>query len=559
MNDSARERIFPFEIKKTEGKSALVVGGAGFLGSYICDQLISHDFSVFCVDNLTSGGKENVKQLLSNPNFSLIKADVNTPGFNIPEEVGIDIIFHAAGLEEFSVDKDLSLETLLVNSLGTRVLLEIARTKKSKFVFVSSADLYSGVFSSTSLKYYFGKDPRNESTFTHNEAKRFAEALVFEYFKNYDLDASVVRVKDVYGPRMNLQAEGELSRLVGEVVSGKKMSIFGDGLKTVNPTFVLDVAAGVVKAGLVGSKGEIYNLVNPEKITLNALTQIIRQVVGHVEVVHRGASEDLEAPYHQLDLSTSYERLDWRPSVRLADGISLTINHFRQNQSKEGEDTKVTQPLFMEKTPTKAGQNKKKRKRLPLFSHLRLVIFLAALALVLITIVYPGAALVFNTYQANRSFKSAIQNLEVDKVTESASQSQRAESSYRRAAQNLQNLNWLLQIFTERGKLNALGDFYLVGEKFSEATASTSEALEILIEQTSNGTNMSNSQVQDYILQINETTLEAKADFNLGSAALSSMESEKLPNSLKDDLEIMEEGEVLLGGLIEELSTSTAP
>src|SRR3990172_12665630 len=120
MNDSARGRIFPFEIKKTEGKTALVVGGAGFLDSYISDQLISHDFSVFCVDNLTSGRKENVKQLLDNPNFSFIKADINTPGFNVPEEVGIDIIFHAAGLEEFSVDKDLSLETLLVNSLGTR-------------------------------------------------------------------------------------------------------------------------------------------------------------------------------------------------------------------------------------------------------------------------------------------------------------------------------------------------------------------------------------------------------------------------------------------------------
>ena len=557
MNDSARERIFPFEIKKTEGKAALVVGGAGFLGSYICDQLIAHDFSVFCVDNLTSGRKENVKQFLNNPNFSFIKADINTPGFNIPEEVGVDIIFHAAGLEEFSVDKDLSLETLLVNSLGTRVLLEIAKTKKSRFVLISSADLYSGVFSSTSLKYYFGKDPRNESTFTHNEAKRFAEALVFEYYKNYDLDASVVRVKDVYGPKMNLQAEGELSRLIGEIVSGKKLSVFGDGLKTVNPTFVSDVSAGVVKAGLVGSKGEIYNLLSPEKITLNALTQVIKQVIGHVEVVHKGVSEDLEVPYHQLDLSTSYEKLDWRPTVRLADGISQTVNYFRQDRSSE--DTKTTKPLFMEKTPIKTEGRKKKKRQIPLLSHLRLVIFLSALTLVLITIVYPGVALVFNTYQANKNFKSAIQNLEVDKAKVSANQSQRAESSYRRAAQNLQNLNWLLQIFTERGKLNAMGDFYLIGENFSGATSATSKALEILIEQTSNETNINSNQLKSYIQQINEITLEAKADFNLGLASLSSLESEKLPTSLKDDLKVMEKGEVLLNGLIEELSTSTAP
>ena len=162
MIDSARERIFPFELKKSGTKTAIVVGGAGFLGSFVCEQLISQGIRVICVDNLTAGSKENIKGLINNDGFSFLKADVNSTDFSIPGEAKIDIIIHAAGIEEFSVDKELSLETLLVNSLGTRILLELAKVKKAKFVFVSSASLQSGVFSSTSLRYYFGRDAANE-------------------------------------------------------------------------------------------------------------------------------------------------------------------------------------------------------------------------------------------------------------------------------------------------------------------------------------------------------------------------------------------------------------
>ena len=553
MNDSARDRIFPFQLKKPDGKVALVVGGAGFVGSYICEQLINQEFSVVCVDNLTSGSRENIKNLIDNEAFTYIKADVNLPSFHLPQELKIDLIFHVAGLEEFSIEKELSLETLLVNSLGTRVLLELARAKKAKFVFVSSANLYSAVFSSTSLKYYFGRDAANESNFTHNEAKRFAEALVFEYFKNYDLYAIVTRVKDVYGPRMSIGAEGELNKIISGATTGKKTIISGDGIKTVNPTYVTDVSSGIVKASIYGSKGEIYNLVNPEKVTLDAFIQTTRQVVGALDVDYKKALEDLEPPYHQLDLSTSYEKLSWNPTVSLADGISRTINYFRQQD--KGTQNKLPQPIFTE------VQNKNSRKflnlKLPFLSHIRLVIFLAALALVTLTVIYPGGALIFNTYQANSNFKSALKNLESDRANRASMEAEKAEESFRKAANNLQNVEWLLKIIISRERLNALDDFYFVGEKFSAAVYHTAGALDVLITQTSTGANLNGEEVKISLQDIMISAGEARSNYELGAASLESLQNGGLPKALKDDLEVFNEADNTLESLLEELLAST--
>lgn len=553
MTDSARERIFPFAIKKSLGKTALVAGGAGFLGSHLCDLLISYGFSVICVDNLTSGSKDNIQHLLNLPSFSLVKADINSPNFTLPDEVKIDIIFHAAGLEEFPVDQNLSLETLLVNSLGTRILLEMARKKGAKFVFISSADLHQGVFSSTSLKYYFGRDPKDESTFTHNEAKRFAEALVFEYFKKYNIFAEVVRVKDLYGPRMNLQADGELNRLLKGVIYGKKLEVLGEGLKTLNPTYVLDAAQGVVKASLEGKSGEIYNLVNPDKVTTSSLAQVMREVVGGIEINFKKGSSEVEFPYHQLDLSTS-EKLDWRPSTSLADGIAETIGYFRGRETPAQEPP--PKPLFLQSSggPVK-GPASKKTKRFGRF--LRLTIFLASLILVLITVIYPGGALIFNTYQANQSFKKTIQSLEADQPGQSVKAAERAQGSYQKASQNLQNLNWLLQIFVEREKLSTLDDFYFSGESLSKGAVSVSQALTILINQTKVTTGISEEELEDYLLKIGEGIQEARLSFEAGSSTLDSLEEEKLPASLRDDLETIRQGRALLEELIEELDNST--
>ena len=554
MKDSAQPRIFPFEVNNSENRTALVAGGSGFVGALICEQLLSKGYRVVCVDNLTSGNKDNVKHLLNTSGFTFVKADINNPDFSIPNEINLDIIFHAAGLEEFSVEKDLSIETLLVNSLGTRVLLELAKSRGAKFVFISSADLYSGVFSSTSLKYYFGKNPENESTFTHNEAKRFAEALVFEYFKNYDITAVIVRVKDLYGPRMNLNSEGGINKLFKQVIYDAKIIIPGDGLKILNPTYVTDAVSGIVKAGLVGAKGEIYNLVNPEKITLVSLAQVVKQVLGYVNITHKGSSEHLDIPYHQLDLSTSIEKLDWRPMIGLADGIFQTVAYFRKpREEKTNSQHPTTKPLFV---GAAQNTNKNKSRKIPLISHVRLIIFLAALALVVLTIIYPGGALVLDTYLANNSFKESIKNLEVDRVGISAEKANEAATYYNRAAQDFRTLNWLTQIVANREKLNAIEDFYFIGEKLSKSTNAISKSLDILISITSaNG--VSDEEAQEAIKKVESEALEAKKQLDLSSSNLSQLNQDKLPNSLVNDLEEFKRAEKILGEIIVQLLNST--
>ncbi len=550
MSESAKEKIFPFALKNKE--TALVVGGAGFIGASVCEKLLSEGLSVICIDNLTSGVKENVEHLLNAPNFSFINADINTPGFRLPAAVKVDLIFHIAGVEEFPANTNLSLETLLVNSLGTRVLLEIAKDQAAKFILVSSATFYPEVFSASSLKYYFGKDPKDESVFTYGEAKRFAEALVVEYFKNYGLFAVVTRVKDVYGPRMNLEAQGDLNRLVSETLIGKKLTVAGDGLKILNPTFITDVSEGIVKAAVAGRKGEIYNLINPEKITVASLVQTIRQVVGSVEIVRKNVDEDLEPAFHQPDLTTSFETLSWRPKVALADGVSETVAYFRKKGG--GRAPQPTYLLLENKNQPviKTKENKKK----PHFNYLRLVIFLASLLLILITVVYPAVALVFNTYQANRSFKAAADNLQGDRTRETEKSAQSAQDHYQKASQDLQNLSWLLSIFVKREKLSALDDFYFSGENVAQATYSTANGLDILIQDTT-GTKLSAAQSQQALEAIKNDAAESKGKLDLVSPTLESLDDRSIPQSLRDDLNRIKQTQSVLDEINAQLLGST--
>ncbi|MEX0617243.1 MAG: NAD-dependent epimerase/dehydratase family protein [Candidatus Woykebacteria bacterium] len=554
MSTSAQDRIFPFKFTNSQTKTALVAGGAGIVGSNICESLLSLGFSVICIDNLTSGEKSNVESLVNSPNFSFVKADINSPSFILPEEVKVDVIFHAAGLEEFSINKNLSLETLLVNSLGTRVLLEIAKVKKAKFIFVSTAELYSGAFSSTSLKYYFGKNPQDESTFTHNEAKRFAEALVFEYFKQYNLDALIVRIKDVYGPKMNLQAEGVVNKLIKETIEERKLTIAGDGLKTINPTFISDVTRGIIKATQEGSSGEIYNLVSPEKITVANFAQTLNQVVGGLQIFYKKGLEDMEIPYHQLDLSTTIEKLGWRPIVNLADGVYETLNYFTKKAAPEQKKAPI--PIF---SPAEAVSKKAEKPRIAssLHRHLRLIIFISSLALILITVVYPGSALLINTFQGNSNFEKSIDGLEADDIASSKTQAEKSEKYYQKASQNLNNLKWLLQIFIEREKLSALSDFYFGGEKISASEVSAAQALTTLSQEGSKEEIISEADLNKFLLDIKALAQEAEIKLEMGSTKLDSIETSKLPNSLLDDASKFREGKSILEDIIKQLLNST--
>jgi len=191
-----------------------------------------------------------------------------------------------------------------------------------------------------------------------------------------------------------------------------------------------------------------------------------------------------------------------------------------------------------------------------LLSHSRLIIVFAAISLVVLTIIYPGGALVFNTNRANNDFEEAIKNLEVDRVVISAEKSSTAETYYKKAAQDFQNLNWFTQIFSDAEKLSAIESFYFVGEKLSRSTNATSKALDTLIKVTSTNS-ISGEQLEEAIKKIESDTLEAKTQLDLGSSNLSELNQDKLTKALMDDFVEFKRTEKILDQVITELSDST--
>lgn len=278
--------------------------------------------------------KKNLKEVLTSPNFTLVEADLNDPKFSLPEGVKIDYCFHLASIEDY-LNKGLSLDTLLVNSLGTRQLLEIARSQTAKFILVSAADLYSGAISSSSLRYYFGSTNEQEAVLSAHEAKRFSEALAFEYYKKYKLQLTIIRLKDAYGPRMNLDRGDQISNLFKKALAKETLEVEGDGLKIINPTFVSDIVFGLIKASVGDFSGEIFILVNPEKITLESFAQTLKLVAGPLEIEHTREKESFDFNSQHFDLENTKEKLGWKPKVTLAEGISSVIHQVQIEESKK--------------------------------------------------------------------------------------------------------------------------------------------------------------------------------------------------------------------------------
>ncbi len=222
---------------KDGSKIALVVGGLGFLGSHLVEVLLSQNCHVLCVDTLTTDNKQNLKFLSSKKNFSFIEHDLNKSLPDLPST--IDYLFHLAGFEEYPDDNnDVNMETLLVNSVGTRNLLELAKTASARFLLVSSIDTHSGFSSDTEFGQYFNFSGQKSKHYSRHEAKKFSEALVLEYTRKFNLDCRIVRLADVYGPRMNLESETDPTRLFKEAKTENFLTIDGDGLRVLHPTFI---------------------------------------------------------------------------------------------------------------------------------------------------------------------------------------------------------------------------------------------------------------------------------------------------------------------------------
>jgi len=273
------------QVEKTEKlPSVLIAGGAGFIGAKLCEILLSQNLKVICLDNLSTGKKENIETLLKNPYFKFEEFDLNNE--SLINKFNVDYIFHLAGVEEFINGIDVSLDTLFVNSIGTKNLLELAKQIKAKFLLVSTLSVYEGLLSNSSINHNFGLSSKEFQKYTHHEAKRFGEALVAEYYRKFNVNCRIVRIADCYGPKMPLEEGSNISKFIKQSLEKNKITIEGEGLDLLYPTYIDDVIFGIQKAMFFeNTSGEIYSLINNEGITEINLAYTLQKIFDK-KVVH---------------------------------------------------------------------------------------------------------------------------------------------------------------------------------------------------------------------------------------------------------------------------------
>ena len=312
-------------MEKTE--TCLVTGGAGFIGSHLCDSLIAKGFKVICLDNLLTGSKKNIEHLIGNPNFEFVNEDVTR---EIVYEGRLDYIFDLASPASPVDFEKLSEEILTVNSIGVLNTLKLAKEKKARFLMASTSEVYGDALENPQKETYHGNVNSFGRRSAYDEGKRFAEAACYVYLHKYDLDVRIVRIFNTYGPRMRIDDGRALITFVIQAIKNKPFTIFGDGSQTRSFCYVSDLVEGLIKMMFSEkTKGEVINLGNPEEYTMNDLAEKIKKMTGaSSEIVHKDLPPD-DPKQRRPDISKAEKVLGWKPAVSVDEGLQKTIEYYR--------------------------------------------------------------------------------------------------------------------------------------------------------------------------------------------------------------------------------------
>ncbi|NMC36585.1 NAD-dependent epimerase/dehydratase family protein [Candidatus Beckwithbacteria bacterium] len=305
----------------------LIAGGAGFIGSHLCQMLLDQNCAVYCVDNFSTGRKANIETLTKSPNFTFIEHDLNEQA-PLKVDHQLDYIFHVAGIEAYTNGLDADMDTLLVNSFGAKTLLELAREHRAKFLLGSAEQIYGQNGLGVGFSNYFGDSRAQQGQQVFLEAKRFSEALTVEYAKEQQIDARIVRLAFLFGPKMNLHSGNMLAKILLGAVKDGVVGLPNDGMAVLYPTFITDAAYGLIKAMFSqSSKGKIYGLINPQPVTLLNLAYQIRDTLKRDIKINFYPNEKLPPnPIIAQEILKSQEALGWYPRENLNSGIKKTLD-----------------------------------------------------------------------------------------------------------------------------------------------------------------------------------------------------------------------------------------
>lgn len=308
-----------------EKKTAVVTGGAGFLGSHLCDKLISNGHKVVCIDNLLTGNMDNIAHLFGNDDFKFIKHDV-TNFIHVPGNV--DFVLHFASPASPIDYLKLPIQTLKVGSLGTHKALGLAKEKGARFLIASTSEVYGDPEIHPQKEDYWGNVNPIGPRGVYDEAKRFAEAITMAYHRYHGVDTKIVRIFNTYGPRMRLDDGRALPAFVSQALKGEDITIFGDGSQTRSFCYVSDLVEGIYRL-LLSEENNPVNIGNPSEITIKQFAEEV------VRITNSGSKLSyLELPVddpkvRQPDITRAKKVLGWEPKVDRAEGLQITIDYFK--------------------------------------------------------------------------------------------------------------------------------------------------------------------------------------------------------------------------------------
>jgi dTDP-glucose 4,6-dehydratase len=305
---------------------AVVTGGAGFLGSHLCDRLLAEGWEVLVLDNFITGAKSNLSHLAKNKKFKLQKADVSEP-LKVAEKVGY--VLHLASPASPPDYLKHPVATMMVGSVGTRNALELALAKKAKFLLTSTSECYGDPEVSPQPEEYWGHVNPIGPRGVYDEAKRFSEALTMAYYRYHGVDTHIVRIFNTYGPRMRLNDGRALPNFVFQALSGIPLTIYGDGTQTRSFCYVDDLVEGIYR--LMKSDEHLpVNIGNPQEITiLEFVDRIRKHFTNPPPLVYKPLPED-DPKRRCPDITKAKRLLKWEPKVSLEEGLKVTMAYFKQ-------------------------------------------------------------------------------------------------------------------------------------------------------------------------------------------------------------------------------------
>ncbi len=304
----------------------VITGGAGFIGSHLCDRFIAEGDEVICLDNLITGNLDNIAHLFGHPKFKFIKYDV-TEFLYVPGDV--DFILHFASPASPMDYVKYPIQTLKVGALGTHKALGLAKAKGARFLLASTSEVYGDPLVHPQSEEYWGNVNPIGIRGVYDEAKRFAEAMTMAYHRYHGLDTRIVRIFNTYGPRMRIDDGRAIPAFMTQALKGEDITVFGDGSQTRSICYIDDLIDGIFKL-LMSDYVYPINLGNPDEVTILELAMEIKELAGSKsKIVFKPLPPD-DPKVRRPDITKAREILGWEPKVARKDGLKKTLEYFKE-------------------------------------------------------------------------------------------------------------------------------------------------------------------------------------------------------------------------------------